>query len=233
MTTEYDKAAEHVSPTRTAQAAVPSETSSSKIIAPYITTWSAEQDLPYRVVERVGVGVGLSDEVLGDRDSRGVLWHRAAVRHGVGRPEFGKVHPLRQRRAMRKLLCQVCAGPADKADGGVLWLMRDYQGDWPRWPEGMASVDPPICASCVALSLRLCPALRRGAVAVRVRSFDVAGVRGALYRRGSIAPVAVEAVNLSYDDPNVRWLVASALIRELRDCTIVPFEEVAEAAQPT
>lgn len=202
-----------------------------RVIAPYVTTWSAEQDLPYRVVERRGVGVGFSDEMLGDRDSRGILWHRAAVRHGAGRPEFGKVHPLRQRRAMRKLLCQVCAGPADKADAGVLWLMRDYQGDWPRWPEGMASVEPPTCASCVALSLRLCPALRCGAVAVRVRSFEVVGVRGALYRRGPIAPVAVEAANLSYDDPAVRWLVASALIRELRDCTIVPFEEVAEAAQ--
>ena len=217
-----------------AQLAMPaaaSATEERRIIAPYITTWSAEQDLPYRVVERPGVGVGFSDEMLGDRDSHGVLWHRAAVRHGVGRPEFGKVHPLRQRRAMRKLLCQVCAGPADKADAGVLWLMRDYRGDWPRWPEGMASVEPPTCASCVALSLRLCPALRRGAVAVRVRSFEVAGVRGALYRRGPIAPVAVEAANLSYDDPDVRWLVASALIRELRDCVIVPFEEVADAAR--
>jgi hypothetical protein len=202
-----------------------------RIIAPYITTWSAEQDLPYRVVERPGFRIGFSDETMGDRDARGVLWHRIAVRHEVGRPEFGKVHPLRQRRAMRRLLCQVCARPADRTDAGVLWLMRDYRDDWSRWPEGMASVEPPTCASCVALSLRLCPALRRGAVAVRVRRFEVAGVRGALYRRGPIAPVAVDAANLSYEDPDLRWLVASALIRELRDCTILSFDEVAEAAQ--
>lgn len=203
---------------------------SPKMVPPYITTWSAEQDLPYRVVERSGVGIGFSDEMLGDRDSHGILWHRIAVRHEVGRPEYGKVHPLRQRRAMRKLLCQVCAGPADRADAGVLWVMRDCRNDWARWPNGMASVEPPTCAPCVALSLRLCPALRRGAVAVRARSFEVVGVRGALYRRGSVAPVAVEAANLPYDDPEVRWLVASALIRELQECTIVSFEELADAA---
>lgn len=205
--------------------------SEQRVIAPYVTTWSAEQDLPYRVVERPDEGIGFSDETLGDRDTHGVLWHRAAIRHEGGRPEFGKVHPLRQRRTMRRLLCQVCAGPADRTDDGVLWLMRDYRDDWPGWPEGMASVEPPTCASCVAVSVRLCPALRRGAVAVRARRFDVAGVRGALYRRGLVAPVAVGAANLSYDDPNVRWLVASALIRELRDCAIVAFEEIAEATR--
>ena len=198
-----------------------------QIIAPYITAWNAEQDLPCKLVERPGLGIGYADESFGDRDAFGVLWQRATVRHGVGKPEFGTVHPLRQRRAMRKLLCQVCAEPADQNGDGVLWLLRDYQSDWPGWPEGMACTEPPICVPCVALSLRLCPALRRGAVAVRARKFEVAGVRGALYRRGSVAPVAVEAANLSYNDPDVRWLIASALIRELRDCAIVSFEEVA------
>ncbi|MEU7480068.1 hypothetical protein AB0A63_29075 [Lentzea sp. NPDC042327] len=200
----------------------------SKFIAPYITTWSAEQEIPSRVVERPGYGVGYADELLGDRDSHGVLWQRAAVRHGVGRPEFGKVHPLRQRRAMRKLLCQVCAGPAGQDEDGVLWLLRDYQEDWAGWPEGMACTEPPVCVPCAALSLRLCPALRRGAVAVRVRSFEVAGIRGALYRKGVFGPVAVEDVNLAYNDPDSRWVVASALIRELRDCTFVPLTELTE-----
>jgi hypothetical protein len=204
----------------------------SNIIAPYITSWSAEQDLPSKLVERQGFGISYADELFGDRDEKGVLWQRAALRHEVGRPEFGKVHPSRQRRAMRKLLCQVCARPADRNEDGVLWLLRNYRDDWPGWPDGMACTEPPVCVPCVALSLRLCPALRRGAVAVRVRQFEVAGVRGALYRSGPVAPIAVEAANLSYDDPDVHWLVASALIRELRDCTIVSFEEVAEAARP-
>ncbi|ANZ36956.1 hypothetical protein BBK82_13615 [Lentzea guizhouensis] len=200
----------------------------SQIIAPYITTWSAEQEIPSRVVERPGYGVGYADELLGDRDAHGVLWQRPAVRHEAGRPEFGKVHPLRQRRAMRKLLCQVCAGPANQNDDGVLWLLRDFQGDWPNWPEGMACTEPPVCVPCVAISLRLCPALRRGAVAVRVRASEVAGVRGALYRRGVFGPVAAQDVNLAYDDPSIRWVVASALIRELRGCTLVPLTELTE-----
>jgi hypothetical protein len=199
-----------------------------KIIAPYITTWSAEQEIPSRVVERPGYGIGYADELLGDRDARGVLWQRPAVRHQVGRPEFGKVHPLRQRRAMRRLLCQVCAEPADRNDDGVLWLLRDYQDDWPSWPDGMACTEPPVCVPCVAVSLRLCPALRRGAVAVRVQEFEVAGVRGALYRKGMFGPVAVEDVNLAYDDPDTRWVVASALIRELQGCTFVPLAKLTE-----
>jgi hypothetical protein len=35
------------------------------------------------------------------------------------------------------------------------------------------------CAWSVRLSVRLCPALRRGAAAVRVREYPVVGVRGA------------------------------------------------------
>ncbi|WP_053735697.1 hypothetical protein [Nocardia sp. NRRL S-836] len=198
------------------------------IIAPYITAWSAEQQIPSRVVERPGHGVGYGDELVGDRDARGVLWQRPALRHGVGKPEFGRVHPLRQRRAMRKLLCQVCAGPADRNDDGVLWLLRDYRGDWPDWPDGMACTEPPVCVRCVVLSLRLCPALRRGAAAFRVRRFEVAGVRGTLYRKGVSGPVAVEGSNFAYDDPDTRWVVASALVRELRGCTVVPLTELAE-----
>lgn len=199
---------------------------SARTRVPYVATWSAEQDLPCRLVELPGCGVAYEDELLGDRDAHGVLWQRAAMRPGVGRPEFGKVHPLRQRRAMRRLLCQVCAEPADRNDSGVLWLMRDYRDDWLHWPEGMGAVEPPVCGPCVELSLKLCPALRRGAVAVRAAEFEIAGVRGALYRKGEVGRGPTGAVIVTYDDLEVRWIVASALVRELRSCTIVPFEEL-------
>ncbi|WP_197288793.1 hypothetical protein [Nocardia sp. NRRL S-836] len=150
------------------------------------------------------------------------------MRPGTGRPEFGRVHPLRQRRAMRRLLCQVCAAPADRDDSGVLWLLRDFRGDWARWPDGMGCVEPPVCAPCVPVSLRLCPALRRGAVAVRVQDCPIAGVRGVVYREDFSGLVAVEEAVLPYDDPDVRWLVASALVRELRGCTVLPLDAFAE-----
>lgn len=172
--------------------------------------------------------MGYADELVVDRDDRGVLWQRTVMCQGNGRPEFGKVHPLRQRRAMRRLLCQVCAGPADRNDEGVLWLLRDHRDDWPRWPEGMACVDPPVCGRCVPVSLRLCPALRLGAVAVRAREFSVAGVRGALYRKGTSGLVAAEAAIRAYDDPDVRWMVATAVVRELRSCTFVSLDGLTE-----
>ncbi|SMD22646.1 hypothetical protein SAMN05660733_06898 [Lentzea albidocapillata] len=195
-----------------------------RIVAPYITQWGAEQDLTPRLVVRPGGGVGYASELPADRDDHDVLWQQVTARPGLGKPEFGKVHPWRQRRAMRELLCQVCAGPADRTRDGVLWLLRDYRGDWPSWPEGMGSVEPPICAPCVATSLRRCPALQRGAVAVRAREFPIAGVRGTLYRQGVLAPAVLGVANLPYDDPNVRWMVAAAQIRELRRCTFISAE---------
>lgn len=198
----------------------------SSSIAPYITAWSAEQDLPCTLVERPDHSIGYAPELLNDRDRHGVLWRRTALRHRVGRPEFARVHPLRQRRAMELLLCQVCGGPADQTDDGVLWLQRDHRDDWPRWPEGMASVEPPICLPCVPVARRMCPALRRGAVAVRVRECPVAGVRGVVYQQSVLAPAIATAGNFAYEDPAVRRVLASALIRELRGCVIVPFEEL-------
>ncbi|MDX8035225.1 hypothetical protein SK803_33855 [Lentzea sp. BCCO 10_0856] len=197
------------------------------VISPYITAWTAEQDLPNRIVQRRGIGY--ATELQTDRDLNGVLWQQTPQRQGSGRPEFGRAHPLRQRRAMELLLCQVCGGPASRTGDGVLWLHRDHRDDWPGWPEGMASVEPPVCASCVAVSLRHCPALRKGAVAVSVRDFPIAGVRGLLHRPGVWAPAPVSVVNMAYEDPAVRWVQASALVRELRGCTLVEFEELAGA----
>jgi hypothetical protein len=205
----------------------------SSSIAPYITAWSAEQDLPCALVERPDSSIGYANELLSDRDRHGVLWRQTALHHRVGRPEFARVHPLRQRRAMELLLCQVCGGPADQNDDGVLWLQRDYRDDWPQWPEGMASVEPPMCLQCVPVSRQLCPALRRGAVTVRAKECPIVGVRGALYRQSVLAPTVVTAGNFAYDDPAVRRVLASALIRELRGCTIVPVEELERERIPS
>jgi hypothetical protein len=150
-----------------------------RVVAPYITAWSAEQNSPATLVERAdGGGIAYKDETLADRDRHGVLWYRTPFHLGQGRPVFGKVHPVRQRRTMQRLLCQVCAGPANCTEDGALWLLKDHREDWPSWPDGMGVTEPPVCVSCVGLSLRLCPALRKGAAVVRAGSFVVAGVHG-------------------------------------------------------
>jgi hypothetical protein len=194
----------------------------SHMVVPYITAWSTEQDLPGEVIEQHGVGIAYADETPIDRDDHGVLWQRMASRPRHGRPEFGITHPLRQRRAMRRLLCQVCAGPADQTKDGVLWVLKDHRDDWPGWPEGMGVTEPPVCLSCAHLAVRLCPALRRGAVAVRVRDFPVAGAQGALYRTARSSPVVTKRTIVAFDDPAIRWLRAVNLVRELHGCAVVP-----------
>ena len=192
---------------------------------PYIAAWSAEKPLrPVVLTDRRG-RVSYADEVGGDRDSMGVLWARVGLRQGQGEPQLGRVHPLRQRRVMRRLLCQVCAGPADRNEQGVLWLLSDQAGDspdWPDWPEDTGATHPPVCLPCARRASRACPHLRRGYVALRVRDCPISGVYGALYRPRANPAAPVDDALLDYADFSTRYLVASQLVRKLRGCTIVP-----------
>jgi hypothetical protein len=196
------------------------------ILAPHITAWTAEQDLPYRLVSIPGVGIGYADETTMDRDRYGILWCRIASNPDEGQPDFGRVHPGRQRRAMMRLLCQVCAGPADKSDDGVLWLLRDHRDDWPGWPNNMGVTEPPICRSCVRLSIGRCPALRKGAAIIRARHYPIAGAHGALHIGPQLA--AVDVASILLDDPLIRWLRAHSLIRQLNNCTLIPLADITD-----
>jgi hypothetical protein len=194
---------------------------------PYIASWSEEETPPSQVIERPGRGIGYLDETVYDRDSRGVLWLRAYSRPRHGEPLFAKVHPLRQRRAMRRLLCNVCAGPANRTKDGILWLLKDHRTDWPGWPEHMAATEPPVCLPCARRSIRMCPALRReGAAAIRVRHAPISGVHGTLFCCDDELPTATEETTIAYGDPRLRWLRAAKLVRELTECTIVDLGEL-------
>lgn len=189
--------------------------------------WSAEDERPGTLVERPGQGIAYADETVTDRDRHGVLWRRTPFRPGVGRPVFGQVHPLRQRRAMTRLLCQVCAGPANRTDEGVLFLLKDHRQDWSNWPNAMAVTEPPVCLPCVRLSTRMCPALRQGAVLVRAGRYEVVGVHGGLCTGGrELHPVG--RVTVAFNNPAFRWVLAVSLVRELWDCTLVELDQLAE-----
>jgi hypothetical protein len=193
---------------------------------PYIATWSGEHNLNPAVIMRGGSGIGYADETLLDRDDRGTLWTRMPSRPGHGRPDLGQVHSLRQRRTMRRLLCQVCAQPADRNEQGVLWLLRDHREDWPDWPEGMANTYPPLCLPCARASVRLCPVLRPAWVAVRARRFPLTGVMGVRYTPSDRFPVPTAATVVAYDDPAIRWTRAAQQVRSLHDCTIVSLNQL-------
>ncbi|MFJ5223649.1 hypothetical protein [Streptomyces sp. NPDC088400] len=57
-------------------------------------------------------------------------------------------------------------------------------------------------------------------MALRVRAFGLAGVRGALYQPGYPSPVAVDATGVAFDDPRIHWVRAGQLIMRLHEFTI-------------
>jgi hypothetical protein len=205
------------------------------MVVPYITAWSSERGIPSMVITRPWSSIGYLDETAEDRDERGVLWRRVRSNPGLGRPRFGDIHTPRQRHAMRHLLCQVCAGPADRTEAGVLWLLKDHRGDWPGWPNGMGVSEPPVCLSCAQLARDSCPALRRtGHVAIRVARCPVDGVYGVLYRPGRVYPTTIstgQQIVIPFDDPAVRWVLAVNLVRELTGCTIIDLDTELTDAQ--
>ncbi|HKW93142.1 MAG TPA: hypothetical protein VJX92_14700 [Methylomirabilota bacterium] len=125
---------------------------------------------------------------------------------------------------MRRQLCQVCSGPADKNELGWLWLLENHRGEEPDWPEREVTTHPPVCAPCMPLTLRLCPHMR-DAVAVRVGQVVVDGVYGQLYQPGTPLPVRAEKKVVSTDDGQVRWMVGAQLAATLLDVTVVEMPE--------
>jgi hypothetical protein len=196
------------------------------VVVPYVSSWSEETKVRAEVIQRTGVGIAFANETVYDRDREGVLWARKTLRHGQGRPEFGQVHCLRQRHAMRRLLCQVCAQPADRNTDGVLWLLPDYYGEAEGWPENYDLAEPPICLSCVPIAIRRCPALRKGFLGIRARNAPICGVRGLVYRPGPPAPTLVGEYLVRYDHPTIRWTLADQLLRTLQDCTPVDLDHL-------
>lgn len=192
---------------------------------PYISTWSGERTSANgdSIIQRPdGSGIGYTDETILDRDGFDVLWARTVSRIGDGRPLFKQIHAARQRRAMERLLCQVCAQRADRSDQGVLWLIPgDYHDDWHTWPEGLCNPHPPLCQRCADISVHQCPTLRRRHVAIRARHCPISGVVGARYQTGTFRPRMVGGDAVDYLDPAARWMQASQLMRTLSSCTIL------------
>ncbi|WP_226961288.1 MULTISPECIES: hypothetical protein [Streptomyces] len=196
---------------------------------PYITQWTGEHPAATPVVARHG-RLAYADERLFDRDGDGVLWRRVPSTPGKGKPEFGAVHPLRQRVALAGLLCQICAKPADRNEDGVLWLMGDATDNPGDWPQGLETAHPPVCLPCARLSVRACPHLRQRFVALRVQRWTLAGVQGALYRPGLNGPILTGAAGLPFGDPDIDWIIATQLIARLNRFTFTDLEsEVGEA----
>jgi hypothetical protein len=197
-------------------------------VVPYVVLWSDEQITELEVVERPGAGVAYPDESLADRYRR-VLWERAILAPGHGRPRYTSLHPLRQRHAMARLLCQVCAQPADRDDKGVLRLLSDSQVEDPDWPDYAHTTQPPLCVACARASVAVCPWLRGGYLAVRAESW-VSGVFGSVHRAapGGRADAADPPRFVTFQSARIRWTLASQLVRTLYACRVVDLDRLGE-----
>jgi hypothetical protein len=204
-----------------------------RAVVPYIASWTGERMRTDRklVYRTWGAGIAYADETPADRDEYGVLWLSDTGDLGTGRPCFKEQHPLRQRHAMANLLCQVCAGPANRTEQGTLWLLPAESG----LPRRTVTRYPPICLSCARISVAVCPALRSGFVLVCARS-RVRGVTGLLYVPGENMP-AGDGPELSvWDQANqvvsygsflAPWMLALQLHRVLYGMSRVDWDEVA------
>jgi hypothetical protein len=136
---------------------------------------------------------------------------------------------------MTGLLCQVCGGPADRNAEGVLWLVGDDPNDPEYEGEDFLTTHPPVCMPCARKSVTACPHLRKQFSVLRVRGFEKAGVRGALYVPAWPKPILTDAASVSYTDTRINWIRAGQLIMRLRDYTIVdlPTEAQQHASRTT
>ncbi|MFB7597275.1 hypothetical protein [Streptomyces sp. NPDC056160] len=189
---------------------------------PYIAAWSSEI-VPLPRVYPTPSGIAILGHARG---SDGVLWHPTGLRPGGGVPQYGTVHGPRQRRAMRRLLCQVCGCPADRDERGWLWLLEDDRAR-PGWPEGQMTTHPPVCRPCATAAARLCPHLYSNVVAVRVGRPIADAVYGKEYRPGRTGVVPTESDVFHLNSPRLPWVLGGQLAISLLDTTVVDLAELA------
>jgi hypothetical protein len=198
-------------------------------VVPYIGSWTGEQrcalQFAWRGNRSSRLWIGYVDETPFDRDERGVLWQRHTARIGKGRPLFAVVHPLRQRRVMSRLLCQVCGETADHTERGSLWLLPAQEAVTFDGENGLLTRHPPLCLPCARMSVQVCPGMKSGYMALRAHS-TVYGVVGTIYRPLKQAPwMEIDVENtgdtVPFDHPAIARTQAHQLIRMLTNVSVV------------
>ncbi|MEU9355019.1 hypothetical protein AB0D65_29490 [Streptomyces griseoloalbus] len=189
-----------------------------------MTPWTGESTAAGpATVTAAGVAYTDPDQDALARDLDGTLWALCAGT-ATGKPQYAaELHPERQRTAMEGLLCACCTQPASRNEQGMLWVLPvlDDTVDT-RW-EGVHSSIPPMCEPCSETAPLLCPWLRNGHVQLRVREAEAIGVRGTLYPRPGSPDAPEPDALVLYDSPDMPFVVARQVVRELLHTTVVAF----------
>ncbi|WP_405575607.1 hypothetical protein OG317_36795 [Streptomyces sp. NBC_01167] len=188
------------------------------MLVPYITHWTAEsvpQPKLIRLIARGGIGY-FDEEPVTER-RREALRHRSGLAQGRGRPDFARVNSLRQKRAMRCNLCQVCGEEATLADGRKLHLMAAATAIG----EGETAAAPPLHPVCALESIENCRLLRRNHSAALVEYSPLWGVAGVLHDPVTLAPLPNpgrrpdDLANVHVADKAIRWTLANFTVISL------------------
>ncbi|MEU9480736.1 hypothetical protein [Streptomyces sp. NPDC048191] len=110
----------------------------------------------------------------------------------------------------------------------MLWLLPLPDDDMPGngW-EGLRTAVPPVCTVDADRAPKLCPRLRDGHVLLRVKEAELIGVRGTLHPRPGEPGLPTEDALVLFDSPDLPFVVARQVVRELRRCTVVHFAAAA------
>ncbi|MFE7400660.1 hypothetical protein [Streptomyces sp. NPDC057557] len=206
-------------------------------LVPYITAREGEEPesiLALRATfDRAGrPALGYWDESREDRDSRGVLWGRCSQligRDGLpsGRPRWRLIHPARQRETMAQLRCQICVGRT-RTPEGHLFLERRAASGVPRPGDILRTAQPPVCLAHRHVAVEQCPQLQKGYTALMVSSAPLYGVIGTPYEwtRDGIKALPGSDTPIPYRTSELRWFLASQLVRCLQDFTVVDLNDL-------
>lgn len=198
---------------------------------PAITARAGEQPR-LQPLMRQRTGLGFTDEVWSDRQYEALWMRMPSLAHGE--PQFEFVHGLRQRRAMNRMLCQVCDGPTPASVGGPALFLLGADGGRPI-RDGEETASPPVHAACARTTLEYCRPLSRGWSAAMVERTPVWGVAGTLYDPRTMtavpAPGGRRLHRLPFTDTRIPWVLASRLMITLEGVTPVTDLEDLEDAQ--
>ncbi|MGW0538042.1 hypothetical protein [Streptomyces sp. NPDC003032] len=178
--------------------------------------------------------LGYWDEQPEDRDTHGVLWTRVSQSLGpdgwpVGAPQGSMIHPMRRRDAMLNLRCPMCRKAARTAEGLVFPVSKKH-GVRDASSAVIHTDQPPVCRQHAYVAARSNLELaEHGYVFVLAQGARMYGVIGTPYFEaadGSFQALEGFSTPIPYGHPELRWVVASRLVRTLLSVSVIDLAEV-------
>ena len=174
-----------------------------KVPVPYTASWTGEEEFFVAPCKHANNQLAICQKVA----------------RGVGKPNFGKPHMIRQREVIINDLCDLCARPLRNRTKVSLSHARSRTHA--AKPLDILQVEPLLHKECAAISIQHCPSLKRDiqSGAIEIRQVKRHAVQLAIYSaEGTRLATGTEVVSvshakvqlLSWVDRNEAWLTGGA-----------------------